>query len=202
VPRPRREPRPTPRNPAHVSSVLRDILDRSAPTPSGWKRALFHLARELKAVAPDAEPDQLRPVVQMWYDANRPVLGGKEFAFVWSLFFDGWDKVKVPAGTNPVDLAWERAQKVPPPQRAVELYGKGPAAMLASLCRELQRAVGDADFCLDCRKAGKKTGLHFGTAWRYLKMFCADGLLRAGAKGTQGTQEGGKANEYRYLGVD
>jgi hypothetical protein len=71
-----------------------------------------------------------------------------------------------------------------------------PLRLLASLCRKLQRQAGDADFFLDCRTAGRLLGVPHNTAWRWLMVLCADGMLRAGEKGSQAKH---RASPFRYV---
>jgi hypothetical protein len=189
-------------SPLSLFSLLHHDLFHTLPQhPGQWERALFRLARELKAVMPDARPNDLRPVVREWHERTLTVVGDKAFADTWSLFLAKWKKVRVPAGNNPVDEAFERALASPPPAKAVELYGQGPIVKLAALCRELQRTAGEEEFYIDCRKAGKKIGVHHTTAWHYLNTLCADDILKAGAKGSQATAKApGKASRFRYVG--
>jgi hypothetical protein len=189
-------------SPLSLFSLLQHNLGRTLPQhPGQWERALFRLARELKAVVPDARPQELRAAVREWHDKALAVAGDKAWADTWSLFLVKWKKARVPAGVNPVDAAWERARAAPPPERAVERYDEGPIVMLAALCRELQREVGEGEFFIDCRTAAGKIGVHYATAWRYLGALCEDGLLEAGEKGHQATADApGKASRFRYLG--
>src|SRR5207245_3828628 len=96
-----------------------------------------------------------------------------------------------------VEMAFKLALADPPPPIAVKLYGEGrpPIVLLATLCRELQRIAGDGEFFLDCRWAGRLIEVDHTTAWRYLKVLCADGVLAAGAKGSRAT---GKASQFRF----
>jgi hypothetical protein len=67
------------------------------------------------------------------------------------------------------------------------------------LCCELQHIVGDGDFYLDVRSAGRLIGVDHTTAWRWLKVLCADGLLAAGVKGSKATR---KASRFRFIDKD
>jgi hypothetical protein len=105
--------------------------------------------------------------------------------------------MKYTAGHGKIEAVFEVALKSQPPQKAVALYEEEPLRLLASLCRELQRQAGDEDFYLDCRMAGRLLGVPHNTAWRWLTILCADGLLRAGEKGSQAKR---RASRFRYVG--
>jgi hypothetical protein len=178
-----------------VGRAIEDTL----PGTSAYRKRLFALARALKAVLPDATPEELRPVVAEWHRRAQPVVTAG-FTEVWAEFLVGWDRVKVPAGQGAVEAAFRRAQATVPPARAVELYPEPQVRLLVALCRELQRVAGDGPFYLDCRTAGRLVGVHYSTAWRLLAVaFVADGILLAGKKGSQATRD---ANEYYYVDAD
>src|SRR5262249_39816067 len=120
------------------------------------------------------------------------------FVETWADFVQAWKRVKLAHGEGPVDVAFARALATAPPPKAMELYGEGPIVMLASLCRELQRMVGDDDFFLDCRTAGQLIGVDHTTAWRYLEVLCADRMLLPGAKGSKAAH---KASRFRFMGT-
>ncbi len=109
---------------------------------------------------------------------------------------EAWPKVKFLAGQGIVELAFKRADASKPPPKAAALKYEAPVLLLASLCREMQRIVGDQPFSLDCRKAGRLLRVDHSTAWRWLNVLCADGILASGKKGSKATR---KANEYRYI---
>jgi hypothetical protein len=175
-------------------------LEGTLPAKPGERRKrLFALARRLKAVMPDAPPAELRAVVQEWHRRCRDVVG-KGFADLWGEFLVGWERVRFPAGEQgQVEATVERARAQGPPARALELYPDDPPALLlASLCRELQRAVGDAAFYLDARTAGRVIGLPRMAAWRLLTtVFVADGIVTLVRRGE--ARPGGRANEFRYV---
>jgi len=170
------------------------------PTRAGQRnRKIFDLCRRLQAL-PDLatlDPGILRPVVTAWHERALLVIGTKEFSETYADFILAWAKVKYPAGNGKIEAVFDLAQKSQSPQKAVQLYDyEESLRLLASLCRELQRQAGDADFFLDCRTAGRLLGVPHNTAWRWLTILCVDGLLRAGEKGSQAKH---KANRYRYL---
>jgi hypothetical protein len=177
-----------------------DAIAASLPTTEGARHyCVFKLARCLRAIPSFAGADMrtLRPIVEQWHRRALPVIGTKPFLDTWSDFVQGWPLVRVPAGQGVIETAFQRAMTTEPPSQAVELYGNGPIVLLASLCRELQRIGGASSFFyLDCRTAGRLIGVDHVTAWRFLGILCADGVLAAGAKGSSV-----KASRFRFLNL-
>lgn len=60
----------------------------------------------------------------------------------------------------------------------------------------MQRGAGTNEFFLDCRTAARLIGVDHTTAWRYLDVLSADGILAAGAKGSKATH---KASSFRFI---
>jgi hypothetical protein len=184
-------------------SLLQDIESAIAATLTKTEgqrhRCIFSLARHLKAIPSlyGAKVGELRPIVREWHQRALPVIATKPFVDTWADFLPAWKRVKIPAGASPVDIAFKRAMERAPPPSVTELYGQDePIVMLAKLCLELQRIMGDAEFFLDCRTAGRLIGVDHTTAWRYLDVLCADGILLAGPKGSKAT---GKASRFRFI---
>jgi hypothetical protein len=186
-----------------LSSLLQaaeSAIDATLPrVPHERNRCLFNLARHLKGIPSlaGAAVGQLRPIVQEWHRRALPVIRTKPFVETWTEFIQAWRKVRVPAGLAVIETAFQRATDLPPTRQAVELYGEGPILLLASVCRELQKIVGTGHFFLDCRTAGRLIGVDHVTAWRYLEVLCADGVLAPGAKGNPKTR---RASRFRYIG--
>jgi DNA-binding transcriptional MerR regulator len=115
----------------------------------------------------------------------------------WPDFVEGWPRVRVPAGEGAIETAFKRTKQSALPSALAEFYGQSPIALLGSVCRELQRIVGDGEFFIDCRTAGRLIGVDHTTAWRFLKVLCADRFLAAGAKDSKAAR---KASRFRFIG--
>jgi hypothetical protein len=190
-----------PSAPSLLQTVSTAIVS-TLPTMQGQRtRKLFALARRLKAIPSlaSAEAPTLRPIILEWHRQALSIIKTKEFLETWADFLQAWRRVKVPADQDPIDTAFERAVASVPPRHVTELYGEGPIVLLAALCRELQQVVGDGEFFLDCRTAGRLIRVEHTTAWRYLDVLCADGILAAGAKGSKATR---KASRFRFLDLE
>ena len=84
------------------------------------------------------------------------------------------------------------------PPEAVRHYESEPLKLLASFCRELQRATGDAPFFLSVRTVGKYFHVDPSTASRWLYLLRVDHVIDEVEKGTQ---KSGRASRFRYRGT-
>ena len=184
-----------PLNPEEVA----EIIHRTLPTARGQRNErLFVLARELRALfAKKTRPRMFLLVLQDWHNRARPVIGTKPFDDTWADFVLAWSKVKYPMGQGLIEHLVEDARRSDPPAE-VSHYERTEVHLLASICRELQRAAGDDPFFLSCRKAGELIDSEYQRANRWLRAFEEEGLLEVVHRGVQG---GRKANRYRYLGT-
>jgi hypothetical protein len=161
-------------------------------------RALFHLARQLKALPhlAGADPAALKPVVKHWHRLALPVIRTKPFKESWLDFVDAWKRVKFPAGTGPLQALWSRALAEPPPPEVLA-YAEEGVRRLVALCFQLQRRAGAGTFFLACRTAQDVLGLDSHvTAWRWLRILQVDGVLVRVSTGSKASR---LANEYRYM---
>lgn len=181
------------------SSELTAII--LATVPNGlkhYRRRLFDLCRQLKAIDEKVNPADLRPIVEQWHGKSLPFIDGKTINEVWKDFLGGWDKVKYLGGDGIVDAAWRRAGSCGPPPVAVRAFpGDDDMQKLASLCRELQFAAGEEWFFLDCRTAGRMLGTSHVTAWKMLGILVTVRILKAGKVGSKAE---GKASQFKYIG--
>jgi Bifunctional DNA primase/polymerase, N-terminal len=188
-----------------LSSLLQEEIEKAfaatLPSRLGQRyRCIFRLARELKGIESlsIASIGDLRHIVKEWHERALPVIGTKPFLETWADFVQAWNNVRVPAGQGAIEIALERAMASVPPQRVVELYteNENEIILLVKVCRELQLIAGDKEFFLDCRTAGKMIGAHPTTAWRYLEVLVADGILMRGDKGSF---EKRRASRFRFI---
>jgi hypothetical protein len=159
---------------------------------------LFELARQLKAIPEIAalSVEQLEPVVREWHRIALKYIRTQSFVETWLDFKRAWANVKFPAGTNTVDVAFQRAVSAAPPA-AVANWDSEPLVALVKLCRELQRSGGAGkSFFLDCRNAGRLLDVAHSQAWQWLRALQDEGILELVSTGSRRER---KANEYRYL---
>lgn len=183
----------------NLPEAIEAAIRRALPTRPGERnRRIFQLARELKAIAAlaSAQAGDLLPFVRRWHELASPLVTTKPWDDTWFDFLHAWRRVKYPAGQEPVALAFERAAAADPPEAARQ-FERPEIRLLVALCRELQRAAGDAPFFLDARTAGKLFQSDHTTAWRWLRGLCDCGILGLEAAGDFAAH---RASRYRYLG--
>lgn len=175
-----------------VSEAIRKCI----PSQIGHRhKCLFRLARELKAIPQiaDLKAKDLHPLLVEWHRQALPTIGTKDFATSWLEFCTAWDRVRYPAGTSPIDEAWQAALDADIPTEVAK-WGNVEIGRLAALCRQLQIRQGDQPFYLDSRTAGRLLGVEHTVAWRWLRGLVSAGVLELVRSGGRG-----RANKYRYL---
>ena len=179
----------------HTDSVLKAI-QKCIPSQVGHRhKCLFQLARELKAIPElaDLKGKDLHPVIAEWHQQALPSIGTKDFATSWLEFCTAWDRVRYPAGTSPVDEAWQAALGAEFPPEVAD-WDNAKIGRLAGLCWQLQIRQGEQPFFLDSRTAGRLLDVDHTVTWRWLQGLVSAGVLELVRSGRRG-----RANKYRYL---
>jgi len=183
--------------PTGNEEVERAIAE-SLPTRTGHRnQQVMDLARALKAIhyLADAPADELKPYVLRWHKLALPHISTKPFEETWIDFLRAWPRVKFPKGTEPMVAIFKQANESAVPRAALG-YEIDGLRLLASLCRELQRASGDKPFFLSCRTAGRLLEVDHTTAWRWLFLLAHDRIIEEVEKGDRTKR---RASRYRYL---
>jgi hypothetical protein len=184
---------------------IEEAIARTIPTGPGTRRMkLLELARKLKfmpelASIPAAGINFLKPYLKRWWKKAKPRTSGNhpEFHQSWQDFVFAWEEARIPYGAT-TQAIFEKARSSPAPKVAVEKYGEGSLrAILASLCRELQRSNGGDHFFLSGRTAGSLLKVSDVQAWRWLKQLQEDRIIEPVKVHPRGRR---LAMEYRYLG--
>jgi hypothetical protein len=182
--------------------AIEQAIKATLPSAKGQRnRCIFNFARHLRSIEELAGADfrALRQIVEEWHRRALPIIGTKPFVDTWADFLQAWKKVRIPAGKDAIGAALKRAVAKGPPAHVTKLYGEGPIVLLAAVCRELQLIAGEGEFFIDCRTAGRLIGVDHATAWRYLEVLCADGILAPGAKGCNVRR---KASRFRFIDLE
>jgi hypothetical protein len=108
------------------TSAVASTLPRG---PGQRNRCIFHLARALKSVRPDATPEELRPVVLEWHRLALPVIRTKGFGESWADFVTAWNRIRRPAGQS-FAAAIASAETAAPPAIVGQHGYDGPLARL------------------------------------------------------------------------
>ncbi len=172
--------------------------DCSPKTEGERNKKQFNFARYLKRDFPNADWNELRPMVLGWYKHFENVIGTKGFSETWSDFRRGWVKIKAPYGKGIESVIASIDLNVCIPEKFISLgYTKQREFKLLLICEQLQLIHGDEPFFLSCRKAGKLIEYNREGASLILDSFVADGILEIVKKHT--AQD---ATRYRYTWKD
>jgi hypothetical protein len=188
-----------------VQSAIAEAVVHSLPTrPGTRRRKLFELVRRIKFMPkfvdlPATQIEFLKPYLRHWWKLAKPSTSGKHPHFwqSWQDFLFAWEEARVPHGAT-MKAILEKARSLPPPKLAVEKYGEGSLrALLASVCRELQRYNGEKPFPLTGRTVGPLIGVSETQGWRWLKTLAQDKIIVVVKEYPRGSRLG---KEYRYVG--
>jgi len=181
----------------HIACApISEAIAKTLPTGPGQRnRRLFDLARNLKAIVPEATQDDLRPIILEWHRQALPNVRTKDFSETWTDFVVAWDRVKRPVGFS-FRAAARAADEAPFPVVA-NRYDSANLRQLAALCRELQAQWKNRPFPLSCRKAGEFLGVSAIQGWRLLRVLQFDEVIELVRKGNK---RAAKASEWRFNG--
>jgi hypothetical protein len=198
-----------PTSPCLVFSVLHDSSDykptveaaivATLPKVVGHRhKRVFELCRAFRGIPTlaGAPFPTLKPLVKDWYKRACQRVEMPAFDLIWADFVEGWDKVRHPAGSEPIRTLFARARKAEMPKVA-EDYSDPKLRLLIALCRELQgeRRKGQP-FYLAIRTAAVLLQIEATTAWRWLKVLQADRIIKLVKVGSVKEH---RASEFVYL---
>ena len=175
-------------------------IQASLPSkPAERNNHVFEFARCLKVIPgySDADVKQLQPLVREWHTLAKPNIRTKAFEETWADFVYAWPKVIFPKGREPMAVLFANAIAAAPPPEVQHFESDG-IKLLASLCREMQRAMRNEPFFLSARTAGQYFGVDPSTAWRWMNLFKVEGLV---VEVEKGSLKSGRASRFRYLGA-
>jgi hypothetical protein len=84
----------------------------------------------------------------------------------WAEFLEACYYARIGLEQDPVELALTRARKMALPE--VTGFTDERIRVLAAICREMQRLVGNSSFYLPTRKLGQLLGAHWSSVARWL----------------------------------
>jgi hypothetical protein len=153
-----------------------------------WATAYPDLARGVRALEVAegrqwSDDEMLKRVFLPWYEQNRFLREGQTLADYWQEFLSAYDDVRYPLGEGILEQAFRRAASSDPPAEAAR-FRDPRTRMLASWCRELQRAAGNEPFFLSTRTVS--SGLKLGSPSRataYLHRLTREKILAEVEKG-------------------
>ncbi|OHB54868.1 MAG: hypothetical protein A2Y12_05505 [Planctomycetes bacterium GWF2_42_9] len=181
-----------------IGESIEKIIARTLPTGNGMRnRRVFDFVRAIKSLPQysNADPLELRPLVEQWHKSALSKIQTKDFEESWIDFLKGWERVRYLEGEEPLAVIFKQVQSEPLPEMAVKLYPSNPKIqILVAVCMELQRLSGEEPFYLATRPAGKYLEVSAMQASRYLFLLCMEKVLIEVKKGA-----GSKASRYRYI---
>ena len=113
--------------------------------------------------------------MKKWHRLALPVIRTKEWEETIFDFLDGWGRIQFVAGAGPVDHLWDVAGALTIP--GAERYDRPEVRRLVGLCSLLQRHSHGKSFFLGCRTVARLAGVHYTTAWRWLRLLELTGVL-------------------------
>ena len=135
---------------------------------------MFHLARYLRTVAPDATEDELYEIVYQWFELYNDAIRTKDFGVTWSDFETAWDSVERPFCESLQELA---ANPDPLPDwMQGHRYGQR-ADRLLRICVTLAEQHAPEPFFLSARTAQTLTGIDYSDCAKFFKVFVKKGYL-------------------------
>lgn len=196
-------PREKSREEEPAEKRIQKAIDSTIPDGPGLRhRFVFELIRALKAIPEiaSADPFDLEDIVREWHAKAIHRIGTKAFEETWFDFVDGWPRCRWAKGEGPVSDALNRARAAEVPEFA-KRYEQPGLRLLVKLCRELHAVAGrDADgndrpFFLAGSTAAESVNCDRQTAWRWLRLLVAEGVLD---QVQVGSRKGRQASEYKY----
>lgn len=183
----------------------KNLPEKCRPTAIGQRnRVLFDLARHLKTLYPKASAKQMRPFVEAWHEAYRPVIGTKRWLDTWTDFCAAWPRVRFLEGEGLINQIFESIDMTKPiPLRLQELGYDRDLFNIVELCRLLamNNKTDRETFFLGSRSLAELIGTSQPTAGNVLRTLVADGILELLESGRLEKGKPRRASVYRYKGV-
>jgi Bifunctional DNA primase/polymerase, N-terminal len=179
--------------------ISEDSISQLAPTDFRQNNAsLFNLARLVKsnedAVTRLATPEELEFAFERWCEVARRFWRHTRNDY-WAEFLQAYHYARIGLNQDPIKLAFERARKAALPK--VTGFTDGRVRLLAGICREMERLIGNHSFFLPTRKLGELFGVHWSTVARWLVAFEPLGIIHL-APGEVRRRGGIRCPRYRH----
>jgi len=183
--------------------ITGDSISQLAPTAYRQNNAsLFKLARLVKSyestIGRPATKTDLQVVFASWCIAAWRLWRHTRDDY-WAEFLQAYHYARIGLDENPIELALNRARAIPLPN--VTGFPDDRVRLLAGICREMQRLVGNHSFFLPTRKLGQLLGAHWSTVARWLTSLETLGEIRL-APGEVRRRGGNRSPRYHYGSAD
>ena len=176
-----------------------DLISQVAPTDYHQNNAsLFKLARLVRsyesAIGRLATQQELKLVFDRWCLVARPFWRHARDDY-WAEFLQAYHYARIGLDQDPLELALNGARATPLPE--VTGFSDEPVRLLAAICREMQRLVGDNSFFLPTRKLGQLLDAHWSSVARWLVALETLGVIQL-APGEVRKRGGNRSPRYHY----
>jgi hypothetical protein len=177
---------------------MTSVTFRPSSVPAGLgdrNRALFDLARTLKAADPEMPYETRRLRVRQWFETHLAIIGTKDFAIALDDFERGWANVKSPKGST-LRAVIEQVKPAPP---SLERLGYGDlclhlCSLMFSLHEHQQQHFKGDPIIMSCRTAGEVLGVDKGEANKLLHTLERDSVIELVELGA-----GVRASRWRWI---
>jgi len=157
----------------------------SSCIPSGFgtrNRTIFHLARYLAGLLPEAKDDQLYPYFVGWFKAHKHQFRTQDMGISWADFLSAREAVRSPYGKT-LQSALAKPQAIPGWMQN-HRFGHRADTLLA-LCVTLAHHHAPHPFFLSARQAEQLVGMDYSDCAKLLRRFVLAGYLTVAEKATR-----------------
>jgi hypothetical protein len=176
-----------------------ELISQVAPINYHQNNAsLFKLARLVKGY--ETEVGQLATAAELEFVFDRWCLVARRFwrhtrNDYWAEFLEAYHYARLGLDQDPIEVALSRARTLTLPE--VTGFTDERVRLLAGICREMQRLVGDHSFFLPTRKLAQLLGAHWSSVARWLVNLEVLGVIRL-APGEVRKRGGSRCPRYHY----
>lgn len=168
-----------------VCNLLNGLPGSCIPTGFGTRnRTIFHFARYLAGLVPNAKDDQLYTYFVAWFETHKQQFRTQDMGISWADFLSAREAVRSPYGTT-LQAALAKPQAIP---MWMQTHRFGQRAnRLLGLCVTLAHHHAPHPFFLSARQAGQLVGMDFSDCAKLLQRFVRAGYLTVAATSTRTT---------------
>ncbi len=176
-----------------------DLIGQVAPSDFRQNNfSLFKLGRLVKsyenAIGRPASEVELESVFDRWCLVARAFWRHTRDDY-WAEFLQAYHYARIGLDQDPLELALHRGRTIPLCE--VAGFSDERVKLLAGICREMQRLVGNNSFFLPTRKLGRLLGAHWSTVARWLVALETLNVIRL-APGEVRKRGGSRSPRYHY----
>jgi hypothetical protein len=170
--------------PLASKDIISSLPIAAIPQQYGTRNdCVFHFARYVKAIRPDAKEEELYSLVSEWVAMHNDNIKTKDVGTTWGDFWTAWDRIEHPYG-HTLEAALSKAIELPGFMRNHRYGDKGNK--LLGICCSLAKDRAPQPFYLSSRVAEQLTGIDQSDCAKFFNAFRKDGYLIRVREGTRG----------------